>query len=313
MHMISRISVVVSSLTLALLLVGAGCAQKAQAPAEGRMVTIGSTKADLFGMPGEYRALHPRLEECFGRMVRFQAQPDGQALGKQLELGNISYALMSAGEYASVKDPGKLTLLATGVNTLDKTARKAYVVVKAGSHVKTISDCTGKRFAFGTYGDMLTDVATRDALEKAGVPVKKLLVELLPPPLSLDGRLYRGNDAPKDIAFDLTVNAGVIDEVMYSKMPASGGNLITGPSKDQFTIVGETVAVPEMVVVAGPSADAGTTAKLKEFLLTKVKDDKLICEQLGVKGFAEPDKAAFDAVRSLVGPKSEGTAPESAS
>ncbi|HVP11923.1 MAG TPA: PhnD/SsuA/transferrin family substrate-binding protein [Phycisphaerae bacterium] len=268
------------------------------------MVPIGSTKADLFGMPAEYRALHPRLEECFGRMVRFQAQPDGPALGKQLELGNIPYALMSAGEYAAIPDTGKLTLVASGVNALDKTSHKAYVVVKAGSHVKTISDCSGKRFAFGTYGDLLTDTAARSALEKAGVPVKKLLIELVPPPLNLEGRLYLKNDTATTIAFDPTVNAGVIDEIVYSRMPESGGNLITGPSKDQFTIVGETVPVPEMVVVAGPAAEPELTAKFKSFLINKVKDDKLICDQLGIKGFAEPDKAAYDMVRTLAPPKS---------
>lgn len=286
-------------LALVLVLSAAGCAQKGGPAGEGRMVQIGSTRADLFGLPAEYRALHPRLEECLGCMVRFQPQPDGAAIGKQLAIGNLAYAVMSAGEYAEVNDREGLTLLAGGVNALGQTSRKAYLVVKAGSHVKTISDCAGKRFAFGTHGDMLTDFAARSALENAGVPVKKLLLELLPPPLSMDGRLYRGNEAPKDIAFDLTVNAGVIDEITYSKMPDKGGNLITGPSKDQFTIVGETVPVPEIVVVAGRAADPQLTAKLKTFLLEKVKGDKLICEQLGVQGFAEPDQAAYDAVRSL--------------
>ena len=294
------------SLSSALVLGCVGCAQMAGKPAEGKVVQIGSCKADLFGMPAEYRALHPRLEECFGQMVRFQAQPDGAALGKQLDLGNISYALMSAGEYVSLKDTDKLTLVASGINSLGKTSHKAYLVVKAGSHVKTITDCEGKRFAFGSFGDLLTDTAARNALEKAGVPVKKLLSELVlltPPPLAFDGRLYLKDDAAKTIAYDPTVNAGVIDEVVYTRMADKGGNLITGPSKDQFVIVGETVPVPEMVVVAGPTADPAMTAKLKSYLIDKVKDDKLICEQLGIKGFAEPDKAAYDAVRALVTPK----------
>jgi ABC-type phosphate/phosphonate transport system substrate-binding protein len=300
--MFLRLSAVIGLCSI-LLVASAGCTQEAGSTAKGPIVQIGSTKADLFGMPAEYRALHPRLEECFGTMVRFQPQPDGSAIGKQLELGNISYAIMSAGEYASIKEPDKLTLLASGVNALDRTSHKAFVVVKAGSHVKTISDCPGKRFAFGTYGDLLTDAAARNALEKAGVPVNKLLLELVPPPLNLDGRLYLKNDAAKTIAFDPTVNAGVIDEIVYSRMPDTGGNLITGPSKDQFTIVGETMAVPELVVVAGPAAKPEWTAKFKSFLIEQVKGDKLICEQLGIKGFAEPDQAAYDAVRSLAAPK----------
>lgn len=283
------------------ILAASGCAQKAGKAEQAQIVQIGTTKADLFGMPAEYRALHPRLEECLGRMVRFAAQPDGAALGKQLELGNIPYAFMSAGEYAAVKNPEKLTLVASGLNALGKTSRKAYVVVKAGSHVKTIADCAGKRFAFGTHGDLLTDWAAQATLEGAGVPVKKLLLELLtPPPLALDGRLYLKGDTARTIAHDLTVNAGVIDEVAYEQMPDSGGNLITGPSKSQFTIVGETASVPEVVLVAGPAADAELTAKLKSFLIDKVKDDKVVCEQLGVKGFAPADKALYDAVGKLL-------------
>ncbi len=288
-----------SGLVFFVMLTASGCAQKEAGLQEHKIVQIGTTKADFFGVPAEYRALHPRLEECFGCPVRFHSQPDGLALGKQIELGNVAYAILSAGEYAAVPDTSQLTLLASGVNALGNTSRKAYLVVKAGSHVKVVSDCAGKRFAFGTYGDLLTDYAARQALENAGVPVKKLMFELVPPPLNLEGRLYLKGDTAKTIAFDLTVNAGVIDEVAYSQMPEKGGNLITGPSKDQFTIVGETLPIPELVVVAGPSADPVMTAKLKSFLLEKVKDDKLICEQLGIRAFAEPDKTAYDAVRPL--------------
>ncbi|MBN2561883.1 MAG: PhnD/SsuA/transferrin family substrate-binding protein [Phycisphaerae bacterium] len=289
-------------LGLSLLVIGstAGCQHGAAATADATIVQIGSTKAPgLFGPPAEFCALHPRLEECLGKPVYFRVQPDGPALAMQLEQGNIAYAILSATEYAAIEDPSKLTLLASGVNALGKTSRKAYVVVKAHSHVKTILDCKGKRFAFGTYGDLLTDVAVQRDLEEAGVPVKNLLTEILPPPVAFDGRLYLKSDVAKTIANDITVNAGVIDEVYYESMPDTGGNLITGPSKDQFKIVGETVAVPEMVVVAGPAAESTLTQKLKDYLLNKVKGDENVCQQLGVKAFAPADKGAYDAARKL--------------
>jgi ABC-type phosphate/phosphonate transport system substrate-binding protein len=100
----------------------------------------------------------------------------------------------------------------------------------------------------------------------------------------------------------LTVNANVVDEIDFNKMPETGGNPITGPSKDQFTIVGETAAIPEIVVVAGPSADPQVTEKLKDFLLNKAKDDKMLCEQLNVQGFAPADRAIYDASRSVLSP-----------
>lgn len=267
------------------------------------MVAFGTTKPDLFGLPTEYRALHPALESALSRQVRFNAQPNGNAIGRQLELGNMSFAILTASEYAVLPDASKVTLLATAVNPLGKTSRQAHIIARAtDGRIKAISDCSDKRFAFGVYGDPLTDVVARKTLECNGVPMKKILFELLPPPLAIEGRLY-ANNAASAISLDLTVNVGVIDEVMWNKMPDKGGNPLTGPSKDQFKIIGETAAIPEMVVVAGPSADAAVTEKLKDFLLTKAKDDKKLCEQLGVTGFALPDKAAYDAASVMLAKK----------
>lgn len=283
----------------ALLIAGAaGCQQNAETP---KIVQIGSTKADLFGMPKEFRALHPRLEELFGNRIMFRAQPNGEMLALQLAQGNISYAFMSAKEFCSAKDPSSLTPLAVGLNIMGKSSRMAYIVVKAKSHVKTIADCAAKRFAFGTYHDLLTDAAAQAALADAGVAMKDLLPELLlPPPIAMEGRLYRGHDVAKTIVADLTVNAGVVDELDYAKMPDTGGNFILGPSKDQLEIVGQTIRVPEMVVVAGPAATPFDKRRFKRFLLNDVAKDKVICEQLGVTGFTDPDPAAFEPVRQLL-------------
>ncbi len=298
--MMARLSCTVLGILSLVVVATAGCQPGAGSPTDAQVVQIGSTKADLFGLPAEYRALHPRLEACLDRPVRFRAQPDGAGLAQQLEQDHINFAIMSAAEFASIEDPSKLTLLASGVNGSGKTSRRAYLVLKAGSHVKTVADCRGKRFAFGTHGDLLTDIAARRALEEAGLPIKDILRELLPPPLAFEGRLYVKNDTAKTIVNDITVNAGVIDETTFDKMPRSGGNFITGPSQDQFKIVGQTLPIPEMVVVAGPAADPDLTAKLKEYLLTKVKDDQMVCRQLGLQGFAPPDRSAYEAMGKLL-------------
>src|SRR5262245_56222547 len=108
----------------------------------GSIVAIGTTKPDLFGMPAEYRALHPALERTLGKQVRFNAQPGGRAIGTQLVQGNIAYAIMTASEYASVQDPSKLELVATAINPMGKTARTGHVIARASdSRFTTISDC----------------------------------------------------------------------------------------------------------------------------------------------------------------------------
>ena len=270
-------------------------------PMNGEIVQIGSTQAPFLGPPQMFRDLHPRLEKLFDRRVAFRVQPDGTGLADQLAQGNYAYAIMSARELCSIEDTSALTILAMGINPLGKSSRKAYIVLRANSHVKEISDCESRRFAFGTYGDLLTDTAARATLEEAGVPVKNLLPELLtPPPIGLEGRLYLGHEAARTIIADITVNAGVIDEVDYERMPETGGNFILGPSKDQFKIVGETVAIPEMVVVVGPDADPELTVRLEGYLFNELKNDEKICQQLDVTGFTEPDSAPFEAVRKLI-------------
>ncbi len=292
-------AVAVSSLIFA----AAGCEQK-QSASDSKVVQFGTTKADLFGLPAEYRSIHSRLEAIFGTPVMFRSQPNGPAIAEQLRQGLIDYGIMSAAEYAAVEDTSGLTPIATAVNKGGKTSRKAFIVIKANSHLHGIEDCKGKRFGFGGYGDLLTDKAARSALEKAGVPVKDLLPELLtPPPLGFEGRLYLGADVAKTIVNDPTVNAGVVDEFVYNAMPDTGGSFLLGPSKDQLTIVGETVEVPELMIVAGANADAATTAKLKEYLLNQVKSDDRVCKDMGISGFADPAPAAFEPLRPIVAMK----------
>jgi len=279
-----------------------GC-QQPDAVTEASFVKIGTTKADLFGLPGEYRALHMRLEKRLERPVRFVAQPDGPAIAAQLEQGNLAYAFLSAAEYAAIENPEKLTPLAAGVNSLGRTSRKALIVARSNSSIQKIAECKGKRFAFGGYRDPLTDFAARRTIEEAGLSVKDLWPELIPPPpIAMEGRLYLRDDVAKTVVNDPTVEVGVVDEAYYVRLPESGGNFITGPSRDQLRVIGETVAVPEVLFVAGPSAEPRITELLKDELLNAVKDDEAACRQLGLKGFAAPDIAAYEAVRGVLAP-----------
>lgn len=297
----SRLPGFVALAAACIVLCSPGCQHPNRGPADSKqMVSVGTTKADLFGVPAEYRALHAGMEKALGKPVWFNSQKDAACIQVQLEQGNVPFAILSAGEYAAISDPSKLKLLASGVNSLGRTSRKALVVCRASDErFKTISDCADKRFAFGTYGDLLTDYAARHALQQNGVPLNKLFPELLPPPFAMEGRLYVQKDAATKILLDATVNAGVIDEVVFERLPAAGGNPITGPSKDQFRVIGETMSVPEVLVVAGPSADPELVQRMSTFLLEGVKGDAAVREQMGIIGFAAPDPAACETARFL--------------
>lgn len=305
-HAMSNSRITIAMLCLGGLLTGCNGGGK-----PGSFVQIGSTKAGIFGMPAEYRALHPRLESALDAQVQFNAQPSGSALGQQLELGNLQYAILTCKEYADVENTSNLKVLAAAVNPLGKSTRKALIVAKkSDARIHGIPDVKNKRFAFGTFGDVLTDKAAKRALDKGGCPPKDILFDLFPPPFGILGRLYMGQDAHKTVSFDATVNVGVVDEIVYAKLPASGGNFIVGPSQDLLTTIGETEEIPEWCVVAGPRADPSVTAKLVDFLTNKAKDDKSICEQMEIKGFAPAESAPYEAVRSWLKSMPEETPAE---
>lgn len=306
----ARMKTAALSLAVIVLTLGAGCSQSTSNASPAKRIRIGTTKLDLFGIPAAYRSLQVRLEKELDTPVVFHNQPDGAAIGQLLSNGDIQFAIMTAGEYAQVTNPNELTMLASAVNAKGATVLSANVIAKAGTEIKQLSDCKGRRFAFGTHNDLLTDYAAQQALSDAGVPTGELLKELLPPPFAFEGRLYRGPDVVKTLVGDLTVNAGVVDEISFAAMPDTGGNFITGPSKDQFVILGVTIPVPESVLVAGPAADPAVIAQVKQFFLEEIKNDAEVCRQMGVKGFAEPDKAAYDRVRSLQ-PKGKEASPAS--
>lgn len=270
------------------------------------VVQIGSTKAAFLGPPTEFRALAPRLENLFGKPVVFRAQPDGDAIATQLALGEIEFAILSAKEFCEIDDASQIDLLASAVNASGQSARRALIITRKDSSIATVADLGGKRFAYGYRGDLLTDHATRATLKNEGLEASKLATEILPPPLAYGGRLYAGNDAAAKVAIPILrgdvipISGGVIDEIEFMKLPATGGNLITGPAQDDFRVLAKTMKVPEMVVVAGPQADRARAEQLTEYLLNQVGKDAAICEQLGVTGFTQVDAEQYSLARLLL-------------
>ncbi|MEE8170612.1 MAG: PhnD/SsuA/transferrin family substrate-binding protein [Phycisphaerae bacterium] len=266
-------------------------------------IQIGTTKAPVIGfifVPREYLALHPKLEELFGCAVLFNPVLGPKDIAAHLTDGSWQFGILSSGEYMAIRGQSGIQPVASAVFENGQSVIKGVIVASAGSDVNTLADCKGKRFAFGPAHDLLYDYATRAALRSAGIGDKDLATEI--PPISLNGRLHRpsGKDVARVVAFDLTIPAGVIDEITFRNLPDKGGSLITGPSKDMFRMIGGTASVPGAVVVASDQADPVAVEKLRGFLTMRVKNEADICKQMGVSGFTESVAAAFDAAAQFV-------------
>jgi ABC-type phosphate/phosphonate transport system substrate-binding protein len=122
----------------------AGCGQASRGAGDD-IIMVGTTKADPFGIPAEYRALHAGMEDALGRPVRFSPQPSGEAISQQLKMGDMEFAILSAQDYASMADASGLKLLATAVNEMGRTSRKALLIARASDQrFKSVADCSGK-------------------------------------------------------------------------------------------------------------------------------------------------------------------------
>lgn len=286
---------------LALIVLLTGCQGGARVVGLGKpAVHVGSTRMGALLLPPEFWALHAELEKLFNQPVVFDPIINGAMIGRQLNDGRLQFAIMSAKEFAEIPEDARVELVASGLNSAGRPARKAMIVANAGSDVKSLADCKGRRFAFGPSGDLLLDKAALAALAKAGVAAGDLKREL--PPISLTGRLNAlggSGEIAKLVAFDGTVPAGVVDEVTYASLPESGGSLLTGASRDQLRVLGETEAVPEMVVVASAKADPARVQLLREYLLSSAKNNAEMLKQLGVSGFGAADETLYADARRL--------------
>jgi len=285
-------------LTSICLAVFAGC--QGGARLSGNAVHVASTKlGTLMLLPSDYMALHPELEKLFNQPVVFDTYLSGEVIGKQLDSNHAQFAILTAREYVQMPAGTKVELVAAGQNASGKTSREGLIVAKSSSTLQSPADCKGQRFCFGPKGDLLLESATLVTLEQSGVRSDDIKKEL--PPFSLDGRLHAGNsvEVAKLVAFDNGIMCGVVDEVTFNALPATGGSLLTGASRDQLRVIGHTAPVPELVVVASPKTDPVKVQLLREYLLTKAKSNADVCKQMGVTGFAAADETMYTDARKL--------------
>lgn len=286
------------------LTIGAVCAGCQPRLPFGEAVHVGSTKAPVIGLafvPAEFLALQPRLEELYGGRVLFDPALGADDIAMHLEQGDWQFAILSATEYLSIAGKPGIQPVAMAMGEHGQSTIKGLIVAKRDGAVKMAADCKGHRFAFGPHRDLLYDHAALAALGGMGVAKGDLLPELLPPHV-VTGRLNLsgGGEVARVVAFDPTVPAGVIDEIAFAALPETGGNVIAGPSKDQFSIIGGTQAVPGTIVVASARADAAAVEKMRSFLTLNVRNSPEICKQMKVKGFVDPDMGAYTAAALLI-------------
>ena len=181
-----------------------------------------------------------------------------------------------------------------------RAARKALLVVAAGTEIRSAAELSGKVVAFGPRENARTHLAAMQLIREAGLQRTDLALELLPVPGSLkhmpDGR------AVAQTVINGSAAAGFIDEAAWETL-AEHPTQVDEPARDQLRVIGQTVAVPDRLWVVSPQLDDATLKSIQGFLLALGPDDADTLKPLNASGFRAPDEETLAACRRLAAAK----------
>ncbi len=216
-------------------------------------------------------------------------------LEPQLGVGWQQFALVSPAQYAALSKPADFSVVAIAGESADAASRTAKIVVRADSELQSISQLRDKVVAFGPAEDSRTFFAAMVLLESEGVSRNQLKRQIIPVPGSL---LHLGK--PEEIARSVasgSAAAGVLDDSYWRRLPERGvGDELARAS---FRVIGETMALPDRVVLGSPKVDAETVQKTKDFLFAAGKKHGSALAEIRLGGYAPATDADVENMRRL--------------
>lgn len=249
---------------------------------------------------GRYERLRQELENHVNQPVRIELCVPFQ-LDFHLNNGFCQFAFVSPVVYAGLADRERFPVLAVATDVRGRTARPAFLVVRADSAVQSVQELRGARVAFGPADDGRTHAAALEMLGRHGVSRDDLKKELLPIPGLWLKHLSDG-EAVADSVWNGSSDAGFIDQADWERMFESGDKTDALSSGD-FRILARTRAVPDVLLIASPKADPAMVESVRAFMLAVGKLHAAALEPLGQSGYQRADDASLAAWIESVGGK----------
>jgi phosphonate transport system substrate-binding protein len=225
----------------------------------------------------KYKPIADAVSKRLGIPVELQVGKSYDDAVKKVGTGQFDFAFLGPTLYIEASDKYNVIPLAQIVNK-GKASFQGVIIVQKGSHISSLKDLKGKRFAFGSRGSTLSHVAPLYMLLNAGVKLEQL-------------NKYKFVGSHDNVA-----------KAVDTKMFDAGGLMPDVANKylDRgLTIIAQSPELPEHVFVATKTMDAAMVAKLQRALLTM--DPAL---QKGIKGsltgiqkFTDKD---FDVLRKVM-------------
>lgn len=296
----------VASLIVVLLIVG--CQQQANRPSPSLFapletllglsppVRLGVTEIHINPfVPPPWQPLQEQLKRILGRDVQVLQLKPFQICAK-LSLGQLDFAMVSAGDYLEIGGQPTCRILAVPVNPDLSMQKHALIVTADNSGLQSLDQLKGRRFAFGPANDPLLHIAPVDALIQAGVNIDQLTKEILPP----FGFHISSHEAAKAALYG-GVQAAVVDEQEFTSWPEQVSGLFkTALPRGSFRVLAKTKPVPNGPFLAGSKTDPQMVERVRTFLLEESANQPELLKALGIGGFRQGSPELYEPFKEMM-------------
>lgn len=221
------------------------------------------------------------LSETLNRPVTLKLSPNMGAAIKDTANGTVDLAYLTPVAYLKAHKKGNAQLIVKTV-TKGKASFKLMIVVREDSPIKTVSDLTGRSFAFGDKRALLQ----RAAVVGAGMPLKNFK----------EYKFIGHYDNIVRAVMNGDFDAGILKDTMAYKWQGKG-----------IRILYATDDLPPYNIAASKNIDDQTLLELQNAFLSlnpKNSSHMKVIKALDKKydGFAKTSDAEYDIVRRLIKP-----------
>src|SRR5580704_13074825 len=230
----------------------------------------------------EKAPLRDYLAKVIGTKVELIIPTNYNATVEALGNGSLDFAYLGALTYVKAHD--RYNVIPLVQRSADKSFHSLFIT-QSGSAIQKLSDCKGKRFAFGDINSTSGHLIPFDELRKAGINADE------------DMQIrYTGSHAATVKAVEGgAADAGALDETVYRSMISDGK--VDGSKVRIFV-----TSPPFVDYVWVARADVGTAQRegfAKAFLSLKEGKDDAILNILRGKDFVRVDDAEYANIRKI--------------
>lgn len=260
-----------------------------------RLAMVTENPAELVNPFSPYDPLLDALSAEIDQRVRLEPAFPFQ-VGPQLASGSYKLALATPAQYAQFPNASEVNILAIAADSAQHQSVPALLIVAVDSPIQTVADLRGKRVAFGAEDNSRSYHAARRLLRDNDLKRS----DLAPSPVVLETFRFsqRSAVARTQLVLEDAVDAAFIDLREWESFPVeeTGGS---EPCQSKLRIVAQTVAVPDLMLLASPMLPADVAADIQQFLFAIGDQRPDLFSALPYAGFWPPTDSVVETCNKL--------------